>query len=704
MNDTIYVPNFVLVADDDPGIRKVMRAALQQGGFQVIDVADGKAAVEGFKKYAPGLVLLDVEMPGMNGFEACAEIRALPEGERVPIVMVTGRDDIAAIDEAYDAGATDFIAKPINWPLLGHRVRYILRATTHHQKMQISEAKNDVLLRTVPDSMLILTKDGSIVDYMPGSSSHPLPAPADGCQTVAEYLPPKIAKRWLHLLATATRETDPGHCEFSLPTAAGQLAHYQARFVPYIDDKTLVMVTEFTERKLAEERIYRLAFFDTLTGLPNRTYFLQHLARMFEMARRKSSRVAILYIDLDHFKRINDNLGHSYGDGVLKAIGKRLASCVRKHPASSAAGSPNFGIARLGGDEFACALDDVEDDSVLNSVAERIRSRLSEPVTYRGHEFVVTPSIGIALYPQDGEDVGDLLKHADVAMYQAKGAGRDSVRFYSNTMSLRSMRRLELEGKLRRAIEIGALELHYQPKCDLQTGRIVGVEALTRWKDEQGQYIPPAHFIPVAEESGLIIALGEWVLRKACAQVRDWQRTLGADIEIAVNISSQQFYQSDLKNTVMKAIFEASIRPNLLQLELTESLLMRDVKNTIDTLRYLKDSGISLAIDDFGTGYSSLSYLKRFPLDFLKIDRSFVADLEDSDDSAAICAAIIAMAHRLGLAVVAEGIETKAQLEFLRSQGCEQGQGFLLGKPMPAKSFEQAILSKPSLTAKRARH
>ncbi len=557
-----------------------------------------------------------------------------------------------------------------------------------------TEEHYDALLRAIPDAVIVLARDCELVDFRPGHSEHPLPNPGTVPLPIAEYLPTQIADVWRKLSGDVARTGDPKRCEFELTTKAGVVAHYVARFVPYLNSRTVVVVTEFTAQKRAEEKIQRLAFFDALTGLPNRQFFMQQLEHMIRKARKNDTSVAILYVDLDNFKRINDNLGHSFGDGVLKAIAERMASCVRRQRGTGDA--EPFGIARLGGDEFVCAIDGAEDENVLMTVADRIREQLRKPVSFRGHEFVVTPSVGVAMYPQDGEHVEDLLKHADMAMYQAKGAGRNSVRFYSGTMSVRSMRRLDLEGRLRRAIENGALDLHYQPKRDLTNGKTVGVEALVRWREEDGDFIPPAHFIPIAEETGLITPLGEWVLTAACRQVHDWKERLGMEIEVAVNISSQQMYQSDLKKTVLQALFEASIKPNLLQLELTESLLMRDVRDTIDTLKELRDAGVSLAIDDFGTGYSSLAYLKRFPLHALKIDRSFVAELDDNSDDAAICAAIIAMSHQLGLQVIAEGIETEHQLEFLRGQGCEMGQGYLLGRPMPADEVERAVTSRPS--------
>ena len=453
------------------------------------------------------------------------------------------------------------------------------------------------------------------------------------------------------------------------------------------------MVSEITARKRAEQRIRRLAFYDNLTGLPNRQAFRHQVDGLLAEARKDDSRVAVVYIDLDNFKRINDTLGHTIGDGVIKAIAERLSKSIRRRTEEQDEDDIPTGVARLGGDEFAFAIHDFDDDGVLRSIAERIGDQLRKPVTHDGHEFVVTPSVGISVFPEDGECVEDLLKNADVAMYQAKDAGRDSVRFYSGTMSIRSLHGLALERDLRKALEDDAFELHYQPKLELGSGRLVGAEALIRWQNDEGEYIPPGTFIPMAEESGLIIPIGDWVLREACQQANQWHQKYSFAPRIAVNISSQQFYQSDLQQTVMKALFEAGAKPSLLQLELTESILMRDVGKTIAMLEYLKNTGITLAIDDFGTGYSSLSYLKRFPIDALKIDRSFVMDLEASNDSATICAAIIAMARELNLTVIAEGVETVSQAEFLQAQDCDQIQGYLFSKPVPASEFEQRFLA-----------
>ncbi len=449
------------------------------------------------------------------------------------------------------------------------------------------------------------------------------------------------------------------------------------------------VVRDVTERKRSEERIRFLAYYDNLTKLPNRQLFQEQLRAGLASAARTKRLVALLFLDLDHFKRINDTLGHALGDGLLQAIAGRLQGCVRKTRGS--ARESDATVARLGGDEFIVALYDLEEPEDAAHVAERILAAVSEPVRLEQHEIAVTASLGLSIYPHDGHDSGMLLKNADAAMYQAKEAGRNNYVLYDRTMDAAMYDRLSLQAKLRRALEQGGLSLHYQPVVVSHTQEVVAVEALLRWDDPELGWIPPARFIPVAEESGLILPIGDWVLKTACHQVRAWQDQGLAPLRVAVNLSSRQFRYRDLAGIVRDVLKAARLEPERLELELTESMIMQDALHTRDTLEALKTLGVHLSIDDFGTGYSSLNYLRSFPVDTLKIDRSFVREIGAEPDSGPIVAAIIAMARSLKLGVVAEGVETEEQRAFLQRQGCKLAQGFLFCKPLPAVELEPWI-------------
>jgi len=685
--------DLILVVDDDPTLRMLVRAALEKFGFRVAEAIDGMEALEKFISEKPAAILMDVEMPRLNGYVACSRIRQDMAGAQIPILMMTGRDNVESVDQAYAAGATDFIPKPINWAMLGHRVRYVLRAGCVSQELRTSEAKNDALINAMPDTFLVIRRDGRIADYRSGGMAGPLTEPRGDQQTIFEYLPEDAARQWHKLILEVSGTKESRQCDLALG-GEKERYHYELQLVPYLGDLTLTIFRDITERKRAEQRVHRLAYYDTLTGLPNRQLFQQQLYSAIEEAEKKNLKVAALYVDLDNFKRINDTLGHSFGDVVLKTIASRLEHCIRHDDYVTRAGQGErcTHLARLGGDEFVSILQGLNDEDEAIAVAERIRTELARPVQHQGHEFVVTSSIGVSVYPEDGDDIDSLLKNADLAMYQAKEAGRNSIRFYSGTMSLRSLERLELESALRHALQGDEFELHYQPKVCMATQQITGVEALLRWEHPEHGKIAPDRFIPLAEECGLISELGEWVLQHACRQAKIWQDRFNGDLSVAVNVSSQQFLQSSVSDVVFKALFDASLIPRLLHLELTESILMHDLKGTIETLDRLKEAGVTLAMDDFGTGYSSLSYLQRFPLDALKIDRSFVSDLEHKKGNAAICSTIIAMAHNLGLKVIAEGVETRAQFDYLRDHDCDEVQGYLISKPMSADDLERKIL------------
>ncbi|MDH3212107.1 MAG: EAL domain-containing protein [Myxococcales bacterium] len=441
-----------------------------------------------------------------------------------------------------------------------------------------------------------------------------------------------------------------------------------------------------------------LAFYDPLTGLPNRRMYQQRLQQVLAQARRRGDLLATCYLDIDGFKRVNDTLGHSGGDRLLHEIGKRLVTSVRFSDAVARSngigngnGSGEEPISRLGGDEFTVLLTDISDVQDAARVARRVQGGLSKPFYIDGHELFATASIGIAVYPFDGDDAETLLRNADTAMYCAKSRGRDNFQFYAKSMNAEASREVHLESRLRRAFERGEFEVHYQPLRDAASGKLNGAEALLRWDDPEMGNVSPGEFIPIAEKTGFIYTLGEWVLRSATAQCREWQVAGYRAIRIAVNLSGYQLRREEIVETVAQSLRETGLSPDHLELEITESTIMQDDAITTAALSNLHDMGVRIALDDFGTGYSSLSYLRRFALDRVKIDRSFVKDIPGNPDDRALSAAIIAMAHSLGLKVVAEGVETLEQAEFLRESGCDELQGFLFSPAVPAPEFSRFL-------------
>jgi diguanylate cyclase (GGDEF)-like protein len=439
-----------------------------------------------------------------------------------------------------------------------------------------------------------------------------------------------------------------------------------------------------------------MAYFDSLTELPNRQFFKEHLQHMIALAQRQELKLGVLFLDLDGFKRINDTLGHHLGDLVLQATGERLRKSIRASDALTRTGTAQdcLSIARLGGDEFTVLLSTIERNEDAATVAERIRLNLAQPLIFGDHELYTTTSIGIAIYPDDGETAEELLKNADLAMYYAKRGGGNMYRYFTIKMSETALRRLNLENHLRKAIELDELELHYQPQLDVATGEFCGLEALIRWNCQELGRLSPAEFIPLAEETGLIVSIGEWVLRKACQQTKTW-RDQGIPLSrIAVNVSAIQFLHKGFTSLVTTILAETGLEPEVLELELTESVLINDEDIVLGVLRSLKQIGVQLAIDDFGTGYSSLSRLKNFPIDRLKIDQGFVSNIEQDSENAAIVVAVIAMAEGMDMKVIAEGVETGGQLAFLKNKRCNEVQGYFLSKPLPPAQVEEFLLKR----------
>ena len=567
----------VLIVDDDDEARSAAAEALRAVGFVVEEVGNGLDALKAFQATRPHIALLEVMTPFVDGYSTCRAMRDLPGGQETSIVMMTDLDDLESLRFGYEAGATDFITKPVNSIILQHRIRYMLRAA-------------------------------EVMD----------------------------------------------------------------------------------ELRSSERRIAQIASHDALTGLPNRRS-LKHYMELLTEEGSNPKEGAVFLLDLDGFKRVNDTFGHSAGDELICEVGRRITEHFQIGRGSSQlAGQPLERIlARLGGDEFVFIDPRVANQADAAELAARMLDVISEGFELRGHHIAITASIGVALIADVGNDVERLIQSADAAMYDAKGHDRNNARFYSRVLSEQARVQLDIENALRAPDTLSQFELFYQPKVDLRTSEVVGAEALIRWRHPERGLIPPNDFIAVAEETGLIIPIGRWVVREACRQARAWQDVPALrGLRIAVNVSARQFRDPHFFDDVKRILDETGVDPHALEIEITEGTLMNDTKSARALLDELKRMGIWIALDDFGTGYSALGYLRQFPFDTLKVDRSFVSDLLTDEGCAAITSAIVAMANRLQLNVVAEGVETQGQLEYLRALGCDQVQGYFYSRPLPVSDFE----------------
>jgi diguanylate cyclase (GGDEF)-like protein/PAS domain S-box-containing protein len=691
----------ILVVDDDSAGRRLTRATLVKAGFEVAEAANGRLALEQLNQGLPDLVLLDVSMPEIDGFTVCAELRKLPGGTRVPVIMMTGLDDVKSIERAFEVGASDFITKPINWAILSHRVRYILRASNAINELAQSQRRlsNAQRIGDMGDWEWDSRRDRVLCsDQAARIFGHAeAPAAADFAGFFAAVHEDDHGA-WQQACRRALSEDHAFAHDLRVRRGDGSLRHLHQQVEVIEHDAAGIPVRlagavhDVTRHKTAEAEIRRLAYYDPLTGLPNRLLFTEQLQRALAHCERHGKRLAIMFIDLDNFKRVNDTLGHTCGDELLRTAGDRLAGSLRAYDALTRnAGEGEHAIARLGGDEFIVMVSDIQRPADVGAIAQRLVKTLEQPLVLQGTEVFVGGSVGVAIFPDDGRDIDTLLKNADTAMYRAKEAGRGGFQFYDASMNARALDRLMMETRLRRALERDEFVLHYQPRVDVESGRIVGAEALIRWQHPENGLLPPAEFIPLVEDVGLVIPIGEWAIDVACRQVAAWQGMgLGA-IPVAVNLASTHLRERALPALVARAIKDHGLPPQCLELEVTESILLADSAVSGEIADELNRMGVKLSIDDFGTGYSSLSYLKRLPIASLKIDRSFVRDLVTDPDDEAIVTAIIALAHSLKLKVVAEGVESEAQLAMLKARRCDEYQGYLTSRPVDGDEFARVV-------------
>jgi diguanylate cyclase (GGDEF)-like protein len=692
-------PRRVLVVDDDPVVRMVAVRCLDAMGYRVDQAEDGRAAIERVLREPPDLVMLDVEMPGMSGFETCAELRRLLPDRELAILIVTGHADKATIDRAFEAGATDFVSKPLDWSLLQHRVRFLMRA--HAALAELHDALLDLgasekrlanaqRLARIGDweweigepEMLWSLQLHHILGTTPGPAAPTLESflgavhPADRAEVEKS-------------LRAASAEAQAGSLDHRIITPDGleRIVHQEVevRCGPSGAPERLTgTLQDVTDVRRAEERIRYLAYYDSLTALPNRRLLLEHLERSLAHARQRGQTLALLYVDIDRFKRINDSFGHVTGDRVLQTLAERMMSSVRSSDFVSRSEPGGPLLSRLGGDEFTVALSHVRSGEDATVAARRILDAIATPITLLHSQVVLSASIGIALFPGDGDDPETLLRNADAAIDAAKARGGGVYQFFREAMNERSWRSLRIESLLRGGIERGELELAYQPQLEVASGRLVAVEALARWRSVELGDVMPGEFVPIAEKSGLIGDLGSWVMRAACRQLGAWHRRGGLGLRVSINVSSRQLHDPDFVKKV-RAVLEAErVDPQWLEFEITESALLVDDALVAETLSRLRAMGIRLALDDFGTGYSSLSHVVRLPIDVIKIDHSFVADLGTHGRGTAIVAAVVALGRQIGLRVTAEGVETAAQRAALEALGCDVLQGFHVAEPLRA--------------------
>ena len=691
-------PEVLLVDDDEVGLLTTA-IALRERGFSIIEATRGEQALEILAEHTPDLVVLDAQMPGLDGFETCARIRRTPGFEHLPVVMLTGLDDDASIRRAFDVNATDFYAKEkdraLNWSLLAHRLLYVLRASRTTVELGRSRQKlasAQQLARMGSFEWRLgggLTLSREALDVLGVSGTPPT------LRRLLVRMPKPLRRASLHALRERVRAREALDLDLTLTRGDAPLVVHVAGQPDYEEHHRFVgysgFVQDITDRHRAERESRFHAAFDALTGLPNRREFIRRANLALDAGRRYRHQVALLQVDLDRFKQINDTMGHQVGDVVLQEVARRLRGCIRFHAdiddsAVEAAGPRAHRaletVGRVGGDEFVVLLPEVAEVGDAERVAQRIVAALREPLRLAGgQERFVTASVGVALSPGDGDTVQDLHRNADLAMYEAKKE-RDSSMVFGPGLAQRPL----LEAALQGAVERGEFELHYQPQVDVATGRLVGVEALMRWRHD-GRYVMPDDFIPLAEESGDIVPMSEWALREAARQARRWQRAHGFAGRVAVNLPPKLFLREELIDLIDRLTAQDGER-RILALEITESSLMRDVVGVGPALWRLQQLGVDVSIDDFGTGYSSLSHLSGLCCAELKIDRSFVAKLGVEPTAEPIVTTIIALARTLSRRVVAEGVENERQAEMLQRLGCTLMQGFHIGRPLPADEFE----------------
>ncbi|MDA8482552.1 EAL domain-containing protein [Pseudomonas resinovorans] len=690
--------SILLVVDDRQENLAAMEALLDDGEWQVRTVDSGEAALKCLLEEEVGLVLLDVQMPRMDGFEVARLMRSSPLTRFTPIIFISAIAHTQdAVLRGYTSGAVDFILKPFDPQVLRHKIQSLLAHERNRrdllqlsQQLDSARAFNASVLENAAEGILVVGEDGLIsfanpamAQMLQGSvedlEGRPLLSLIAHPETGSEWKFSDFYRHWkqneTYRLHDASLKTMSGEC---LPVALSSSP------LPRLQRSMVVIALDMSVVRQLHAQLESQAITDALTGLLNRRGFHQALEASLARIERNGKRMAVLYLDLDGFKLINDSLGHEAGDRVLRRVAEQLKNCLRPYDI----------LARMGGDEFTALLDTLDHPEDAARVAEKLIELVSVRHRIEGIDVTLGASVGIACFPECGQSVDGLLRAADIAMYEAKRAGRQQYRFYSPEMNGRARSRLMLEESLRNAIEQNDFHLVYQPQIHIETGRLRGFEALLRWEHRVAGTVAPNVFIPLLEETRLINRLGDWVLREGASQCSTWQSSFGDDLVVSLNVSPVQFGMPQLVDDLRRVLGEFKLRPAQLEVEVTESALMQDLEMTREQLRQLRALGVRIAIDDFGTGYSSLAYLRHFELDTLKIDRLFISSMLESRRDAAVVSTIIDLSRHLGLEVIAEGVETMAQRDWLLEHGCTFMQGFLVAPGLPvarAEAFPRVV-------------
>lgn len=690
----------ILIIDDDKDIRQLLRLKLEKQDYIISEAADGIIGLEKLNAESPDMVIADVMMPGMNGFEFCEEASKYNSEKHIPIMIMTAQDDQTSVNTAYEKGATDFITKPINQAKLNHRVQFSLRASETAKKLANRErqllsaqkvAKMGEWTYDIEKKQFLCSDEVANIFDINNTKimSH---------DDLINCIDDTDVSRVRQVLENASLEKKNHSLEYSIKIGDGSSKRIRQiidveTHDEIKDGKIFGIFQDISDLRNAESKVKTLSLYDSITGLPNRQFFKRLLKKTIVSSKRHGRHFAMLDINLDKFMRINTTLGHEIGDKLLILASQRLSNIISDTEVLNAGSEDiNFDsgfLSHLGGDNFIILLSDINNADDAAKVARRINKEFEESFDISGNEIHMTTSIGIGIYPEDGDDAEGLIKKISAALQNAKETGRNCYRFYTESMNVLSFQRLSMETALRKALEREEFSLYYQPKISLLDGHITGAEALIRWNHPDMGLVSPADFIPLAESMGIIVSMTDWVIEEACKQLSVWSED-GFELKsVAINVSPASLLDKNINEHIFKHLRLAGFEASRLDIEITESVLMEDVNVVLPVLHELKDFGASVSIDDFGTGYSSFSYLKQLPISKLKIDQSFIHDLMDNKDDAIIVKALISLAHNLGYKVIAEGVEEEQQLEYLRKHSCDVVQGYFYSRPLPADAFYQ---------------